>query len=583
MIVKKTLNQSVYDKAVQLGQNTIVATIIANRITDPNLVESILSPAVDVVPPLNRLVDSSKAAHIIYNHLIKGSNIVAITDSDSDGVSSAGIIFRSIIEYFNHDPESLHILVNERKFGNGVNNEMVRRTSKIHDVRKVDLVITADHGSSDDERFKKLKEIGVEDIVVTDHHLLPTTGTLQNVDAFVNPQRPEDTFSPNISGCHVIFLVMQLVYDLFKLNNHRLLKEDRLQFILPIMTNTILSDQMDMSDPINRYYLKEGLKELSNSNDSIWIALRELVEMDKEITEQTVSFLIAPLLNAANRTGKAYIAYEYLTAPDFHTALQKLKTLINLNNERKKTEAEMLSIANLGIKTYPYKNSIITLLPHGIGVAGLISQTIGDKLQVPAFTFVENNDGELSGSGRGIVPHVDLKLLLDVIKEKYPGIIIKGGGHKGAAGCTINAERLVEFMRHFDEEIINQLADTELVIKYEYDLEIPFGYIGEKLYNEIQKAGPYGRGYPNPIIKTECLLEKYRLIGKPPIHSVLTIFSLDRKVRHDGFYPKSSMIPLYTFKNKQSTLLFTLGKKRYLGKTVVSPTVSYLELKKDSK
>lgn len=97
MIVKKTLNQSVYDKAVQLGQNTIVATIIANRITDPNLVESILSPAVDVVPPLNRLVDSSKAAHIIYNHLIKGSNIVAITDSDSDGVSSAGIIFRSII------------------------------------------------------------------------------------------------------------------------------------------------------------------------------------------------------------------------------------------------------------------------------------------------------------------------------------------------------------------------------------------------------------------------------------------------------------------------------------------------------
>ncbi len=578
MIKQIETNKEVYERTKELGHSNLVATILAKRINDVNLIEPILNPTVDVVPPLNRLLDGNKAAFIIYNHLIKGSNIVVCTDSDSDGTSSAAIAYRSIIEYFGHDPERLHVLINERRFGNGVNDEMIKRTLKIHEAEKVDLFLTADHGAANDDQFEKLKHVGIE-MVITDHHLIPKSGELTNVNAFVNPQREGCKFSKNISGCHVIYLVMQLVYDIFEVNNHTLKKNDRLQSILPIMTNTILSDQMDMSDPINRYYLKEGLKELSTSTDNIWLALRELLDIDKVVTEETVSFVIAPLLNAANRVGKAYIAYEYLSAPDFNVAISKLKQLINLNNERKTIESEMLAIANNGIKTYTYKNSLVTLLPRGMGVAGLISQTLGDKLQVPAFTFVENRDGYLTGSGRGINKDIDLKMLLDNINEIDDSILVKYGGHKGAAGCSVNGDKLQEFMKYFDEEVVRQLPDRVDNVIREYDFEIPFEYIGENVLTEITKAGPYGRGFPKPTIKTDAVLDNFRLIGRPPIHSVLVIYNKERTIKHEAFYPKSAMLRLNSFRNKFVEILFSLGKKRYLGKTTISPTISYIKLK----
>lgn len=565
-------NREVYDEVKKLGYSNLVASIVGNRIKDPLLVKGILTPTIDVVPSLDRLLDAHKAANIIYTHLIAGGNIVAITDSDSDGVSSAAIIYRSIIDYFNHDVESLHVLVNERLYGNGVNDEMIKRTLAIHKERKVDLVITADHGSADDVRFGILKKEGVGDIVVTDHHLLPKEGELEYSDAFVNPQRDNDTFSVNISGCHVIYLVMTLVYDLFKNNGHRILIEDNMRTILPIMTNTILSDQMDMRDPINRYYLKEGLHELSNSLDIIWVAARELLDLPKVVTEETISFMIAPLLNAANRTGKAYLAYEFLVSRDIHDAIANLKVLIKLNNERKKTESTMLAIANAGVKLNPYSNSIVTLLPEGLGVAGLISNTLGDRLQVPAFTFVEGREGNLVGSGRGIVEGIDLKGILDTITKEDPTIIIKSGGHKGAAGCTIRSEKIREFMAMFDK--LAEATKSEDGVVNKYDIEVPFEYIGDNLYDEIQKAGPYGRGYDRPTIKTDIILEMFRYIGKPPMHAILKIYNKERTMMHEAFFPKSAMIRLMKYKQNISTILFTLGKKRYLGKTTVSPTIS---------
>ncbi len=576
MFKEREKSQLVYDEAKKLGYSNLVAEITSKRVSNPSEVKSILSPTIDDVPSLDRLVDSDKAALIIYNHLKLSSHIVCITDSDSDGVSCAAVMDRSILEYFHHDEENLTVIVNERKFGNGVNKEMIGRTLELHKNKPVGLVITADHGSSDDERFEILKKQGI-DVVVTDHHLLPETGELKFADAFVNPQRESDTFSNHISGCSVIYFVMQRVYDLFVANGDRLLRTDRLDYLLPIMAVTILSDRMDLSSPINRYYLKRGMDIMGQSTDPIWVALRQALDVDANVSEETISFLIAPLLNAANRTGKAYMAYDYLTSKDLDEAIIRLKKLIDLNNQRKHTEAEMLAVASVGSKQYPYSNSLVSLLPYGLGVAGLVSQTLGDRLQVPAITFVEHEDGFLVGSARGVKKNFHLKNAFDNIAIKDPTIIIKKGGHAGAAGCTINGDKIKEFMKLFDEEVIEQLSGEVLTIEHLYDFEIPLNYIGDSLFDEIKKAGPYGQGYPIPAIKVSVLLDSFFYVGKPPIHSILKLYTLDRLKMFKSFYPKSSSVPLRKFKNKQCDGIVTLSKKRYLGKYEVNITTQYIE------
>jgi len=584
MYKQKTPNKEVYLRVKELGFSNLVAVITANRISDPNQAEHILRPTKDVVPPLDRLLDSAKAARIIYDHIMKGSNIVAITDSDSDGVSCAAIMHRTLRDYFAHPAEKTHILVNERKYGNGVNDEMVKRALEIHKLNKVDLITLHDHGSADDERFKIFKDNGI-DVVCTDHHLIPSTGELKNVDAFVNPQRAGDTFSKHISGAHVTYLVMQRVYDLFMNNNNKVLIEDRLQTILPIMTNTILSDQMDMRDPINRYYLKEGLKELTISKDPIWLALRELAEIDDSATEETVSFLIAPLLNAANRTGQAHVAYEFLAAPTLHIALSKLEILIELNNKRKKMEAELLAVANIGTKTYPYNHSMVVLLPHGTGVAGLVSNTIGERLKRPTFTFVENEDGQYVGSGRGILPNINLKEILDTIHQKDGNVFVlrngipRYGGHKGAAGCTINGDKIQEFMKLFDKEVELFIKNNPVTEEIEFDFSMEIERVGDNILEEIRKAGPYGREYPAPVIHSEAVLSRWRTIGNPAIHAVVALVNKDRTLNYECFYPKSAMVRFGTMKNRLVNAFYTLAKKRYLGKTTISPTLMNLTLK----
>jgi len=563
MYKKRPFNRLVFDEMIKRGYMNFIAEFVASKDIDYSNLDSILNPTGEFLNRLDELEESKEASEIIYKHLINNSNILSITDSDCDGVSSAYVIDRAILNYFNHPKDKFTTIINERKFGNGVNDEMIRRTLELHKEKPIGLVITADHGSSDDARFKILRDNDIE-VVVTDHHSLPNTGRLINANAFVNPIK--DNFCKyNISGCQVIFLVMLRVYDLFKENNRTLLKEDNLDSIYPVMANTILSDSMNLLEPINRYMLKKGLKLLNETKEICWVLVKDSMKLEY-FDENVLSFSFTPIINAANRLGKPRLAFEFLTARDPNKGLILLKKLVDINNERKTLESEMISYVNLTAKLYRYKHTKVFILPKGPGVAGLVSQTIGDRYNCPTITFTLNKDGDLTGSGRTILKGLNLKEIFDKIEHIDKDIFLRKGGHAGAAGCTIREEKIEDFMRIFDDVVLKSLDNIEEIedTKF-YDFEIPMEYLTETVISKINEVGPFGMDYRQPILKTTGILNKVIPIGRPPLHHAVEILTKDRSKVIKGFYPRSGHSRLNKKKYQEIEVLASLNFKQYNG------------------
>lgn len=522
----KTPNVDVLEVLEQKGYDKLTATLFANRCGDVNKIEPILSNNKDAVPDLSKLKNAELAASIIYSNIVEDNLIIISNDYDADGVSSGGFGERCLKEYFGVTDENLIVIQNERNNGNGVNNTIVDEILTLHARRPVGLVITADHGSADDERYLKLKKQGIK-IVVTDHHAIPNTGVPINVDAFVNPQQEGDEFSKNISGCTVLYFMFRVLYNIF-LSKNKLkdYQKDELDSLLVIVTNTIITDQMNLSDPINRYLLNRGLKLLNESKDAPWGIIKSLTNLNSNITEEDIGFVLGPILNAAGRMDRAYIAQKFLASNTEYKATKYLKEMIDLNIKRKEQQTKVTTIAREQARSYTkhYKNTLVIVLNEGHGIAGIIAGNIGEAYNKPIFVMVDVGDGVLVGSGRSINPNIDIEKSINYIKEKDNDVIIRGGGHKNAAGCSINKNKLKDFFELFEESIVKQyeyIDDISGIIFI--DAEIPVKFIGKSLLNTVNNLRPYGNGWEKPLFKSRCILSSVKPIGILKQHLLVDI------------------------------------------------------------
>ena len=575
MINLRDKNDDVYEKVLSLGHSKLISHLVAQRCDNVNDVEKIFNnDDKNIIPDLNELMGSNEAAELIYSHIVKGSLIVVITDYDADGVSSGGFSKRAFLEYFDVPKENLIVITNERRYGNGVNDDMVNKVLDIHDRRNVGLVITTDHGSADDERFKILKDKSM-DVIVTDHHLLPSTGVPINVNVFVNPQQPGDAFSNNISGCTVIYFVLLQVYNLFIERGRDVPKEDNLDSILPIVTNTILTDQMSLKDPINRYLLKRGLDILNMREDIPWTAAHILLDLPKKITEDNIGFGLGPLFNAAGRMGKAYLATDFLGCSDLELAVKKLKGLIDLNLERKQLQDRLLLIGKEQASNYVkvHHNTIVIVLQDGHGVGGIIAGMVGEKYNLPIFVFSDEGDGILVGSGRSIVDNINIVEAMNYVKKHGDNVMIRGGGHAAAGGCSIHKDKMVDFFGLFDDAILEQMSKLGDMKKIHADIDIPSKYITCQLVNEIDKISPFGNSWHKPILYSKVKISKYFKVGVGKNHLVLKISPGDGYADIDGFYPHFDSKVMRYFDDEYVNITYTLSceknKVRILIKDII--------------
>lgn len=451
-----------------------------------------------VIPKFNQIEYFSKplpglneSKELIKIAIEDKKKILAISDFDCDGINSAVVIHKFFKYVFKYP---IDIVVNKRKFGNGVNISLLET---IENIKDYDLLITSDHGSSSEEGFKWLKEINPKiKILVTDHHTIPEDNYPKSADVIVNPFITENAPYKNLSGCAIAFLTMANVEN-FK-EPEKWVELSNL--VADNLLLTVISDVMDVTDPFNRWICYSGLNKINTSNSTIFNIVKNYYRFGKIVTIENIRFNISPLINSGNRTHNEETVYKFLTSEDPDEMISLLEVM-NTNNKRRREYTNSIITKAIENDSVYGNNVSVIVINTDLGINGIIAGKIGEIYQKPCVCFI--GDGEhYHGSCRSIIPGFSILEKMKQLKEE--GLVEKCGGHDQACGCMVNKDNLVNFIKRLDEISSDVKPRTHIDV----DAFIDFNDINIGLAKEVVSLEPYGKNMEIPLFYSECIVEK---------------------------------------------------------------------------
>lgn len=457
------------------------------------------------------------AVQRIAQAIVNDERILVAGDFDTDGATSTALMIRVLSKM---GAKSLNYTVPNRfEFGYGLSTALVDDALKY----QPQLIITVDNGISSVEGVRYAQSLGV-DVVVTDHHLPPEQ--LPPAYAIVNPNLKGDEFpSKCLAGVGVAFYVMvALRTHLRKMKwfeDHNMSEPD-LREVLDLVALGTVADVVPL-DVNNRLLVTQGMMRIRSGVACEGIkALFDVAKRDPHNMQASdLGFGIAPRLNAAGRLEDMSVGIECLLTNDLARAQQLAQSLDGINQERRAIEAQMKEEAFSALDTL--ENMLKQRegqVPSGLclyqadwhsGVVGILAARVKEKYHRPVIVFANENDNLLKGSARSI-EGVHIKDVLEFIDSHNPGLIDKFGGHAMAAGLTLPKSNLKRFEQAFDERV-STLAGNQIGQRIlETDGELSAGELTLLVADQIQQAGPWGQGFPEPVFHGEFDLLDQRVL-----------------------------------------------------------------------
>lgn len=573
-IVYSNLNKDVYEEAIRKNFTDIQSKIIASKTNDINEIDMITDNRLNHLPDLNLMEDIDNGSILLNKHITNNSHIALVTDSDMDGITATYVLYKGLIEIFDVPKSKITVIINKRTNGNGITEKLLATIMDVHERNKIDLVITADHSSSNGVSIGKMRDAKI-DVLATDHHLVPEKDNAFNANAFINPQKDKSDLYKRISGCAVAYFLLINTKTMFKFDYDD--NDDYAHKLLPITAASIIGDSMKLNDPINRAIVNAGLRELNTLKDHIWQAFKYVSDSVISIDEEFLSFNLIPLINSCNRMGEPEIAFKFLISEDYKEALYNFNLMVEKNDKRKKIQKELVKEAEFQLFDTDHLQALTIVLDKGFGINGIVSSVIGERKAKPVMTFVKH-DGSLHGSGRSINPMFDLHKALTNIKEIDKDIFIGFGGHKEACGCNVKIDKINDFKRLFNEEAIKQLNDDTVVKKYEVISDIEHNLINETLVEEIKAISPFGMGFNKIKFSSIFEITKIMYVGREKENLVLVLkldngntiecflFNSDGNFNHDILST-----------NKKVRVVFTPKLNEFRGNLEFKLNIDYIE------
>ena len=517
-ILQRPIQTEVYQAALGLGLSEIQARLVAQRLNHVDKLEAIIQPQLKHLQHPRDLKNSEQAAELIADAIQSDGLIVLSTDYDVDGVTSAWVAYHALIDYFGVPEERIVCIISQRKDGYGMNDEVCNQILSLD--QKVDLVISADQGSSDEPRIARLAQAGIR-VCITDHHQIPDDGPPKSATCVVNPQQDGCEYDKTIAGCFVIFLVMTQVRQALIQRGYLPQSSPSLKDLAMHVALGTVADSVSLQSPNNRAIVLAGLGLINRFQHPAWQAMRKLNNnQNRPYNAEFLGFQVATRINAASRVSDVSTAFHFLNAATPEQAFRLLQQLEADNEERKAQQHTMLEQAMEKAKAIVHdgKYSLALDLQGNAGIQGIIATRVGEKFGLPCVALTYLDDGSMAGSGRGIVPELDLSLAFQWMEQQQPDLFLSRGGHKGAAGCQIPAQYFSRFSELMEQAVKNQLGDQPPTPIIETDGELNNQWFTPAIVQEIEQLEPFGREWPQPQFHGRFQIQDLKVIGQTQTH-----------------------------------------------------------------
>ena len=487
----------------------IIARLMRNRdVIGDEAIDFYLNGTVEDLYDGLLMKDMDRAVDILKEKIEEGKKIRVIGDYDIDGVNATYILQQGLAG-LGADVDT--DIPDRIKDGYGLNQMLIDRALE----DDVDTIITCDNGIAAMNEIAYGKENGMT-IVVTDHHEVPYLEEngekkylLPPADAVVDPHRADCEYPfKGLCGAAVAYKLVEVLYRVSGKSEQEV--EHLQESLMENVAIATIGDVMDLVGE-NRVFLKKGLELLKTTKNEGLHALMQCTGVDTaNLNTYHIGFVIGPCINAGGRLDTAKRALELLNAPNRREAVTLAADLKELNDSRKEMTEEGVEEAVRQIESSSWKDDqvLVVYLPEcHESIAGIIAGRIKERYYRPTFVLTKGETG-VKGSGRSIEAY-DMFAEMSRCRELFT----KFGGHKLAAGLSLEEENVEVFRKRINE--LADLTEEDLQMKVSIDMRLPFPYINEELIHELKILEPFGKGNGKPLFaESKLRVIQPRIFGK---------------------------------------------------------------------
>lgn len=464
------------------GFSPLAAAVLCARGVDtPEKAESFLATDLEHLYDPMLIKDMDLAVNALKDAIEKNEKIIVFGDYDVDGITATCVLVR-YLKSVNANVD--YYIPNRLSEGYGLSCSAMDSLYQ----QGVGTIVTVDSGVTAFEEIEHATNLGMR-VIVTDHH--ECRDTLPKATAVVNPRRNDCDYPfGELAGVGVAFKLICAMEGKERLG-------DMIEAYSDLVSLGTVADVMPIIGE-NRIIVYHGLKCMENTkNLGLEMLLREAGQRDKRLTASTISFVLAPRINAAGRMGMTNKAVELFLTDDPIKAQELAVLLCEQNKQRQTAENEILEQALVSLrKNYnPLEDKLIVLDGEGWhhGVIGIVSSRLCDRYACPVI-LIAVDDGIGKGSGRSMSGFNLFEALTnsEAILEKY-------GGHELAAGLTIKQENIEQFKQEIKKYADEHINPKDLLPIVQIDCEITPDFISESAVDGLSALEPFGMKNTQPV------------------------------------------------------------------------------------
>lgn len=471
----------------EININPYLSTVLVQRgTTDFDSAKAYFRPTLDQLHDPLLMKDMQHAVDRLKRAIDSNEKILVYGDYDVDGTTAVALVYSYLQQFY----ANCEVYIPDRhKEGYGVSRAGVEWAEE----NGFTLIIALDCGIKASDMVVLADHKGI-DFIICDHHL--PDENIPNAVAVLDPKR-KDCHYPykELSGCGLGFKLIQA----FAMQ-HRV-EEEVYQF-LDLVAVSIASDIVPITDE-NRILTYYGLEKLNKNPLPGLKALKELSQNRGDLDVSGIVFTLGPRINAAGRVAHASAAVELLISKTEEEAL-KLAEGINLNNDTRRqfdldTTEEALAMIHNNETLRGAKSTVLFKNTWHKGVIGIVAARCIEKFYRPTVILTESND-KITGSARSVMGFDLYQAIL-----QCSDLLEKFGGHKYAAGLTMDKKNLAAFQQRFEEVVAAQITSEMLTPSIEIDTVISFDAITPKFLNVLKQMAPFGPENQKPVFEAQSV------------------------------------------------------------------------------